>query len=106
MTVECSLSANGIIINGHEFRPVVPPGNRFVVILDRGWIYAGDLTEGNGRIHLSRVVWVFRWESIGLDGVIANPKDSRAVLRPIEHEIDLPADAEIYRISVSGNWGL
>ncbi len=26
--------------------------NRFVVVADRGWIFAGDLTEKDGRIRL------------------------------------------------------
>ena len=59
-------------------------GNRCVVVVDRGWIFAGDLTEENGRIRLTRAVWVFRWESIGFAAVVANPKTTGVDIRPIK----------------------
>ena len=35
-----------ITLNGIEYTPVVPTptGNRVVAVLDRGWIFAGDLS--------------------------------------------------------------
>jgi len=30
-------------INGIKYQPVKPNGNRAVVVIDRGWIYAGDV---------------------------------------------------------------
>ena len=96
-----------VTINGVEYAPVqqVAPGKRAVVVVDRGWIFAGDLTEENGRIRLDRAVWVFRWESVGFDGVIADPKNSKVTLRTIS-PVDIPADAEIFRVPVSDDWGL
>ena len=80
---------------------------RAVVVVDRGWIWAGDVEEKAGRIYLHRAVWVFRWSSIGFDGVIANPKDSNVTIKPMgARVVDIPADAEIFRISVDPNWGL
>lgn len=75
------------------------------VVIDRGWIFAGDLSEENGRLRLSRVVWLFRWESIGLDGVISNPKSSKVTLKPYPN-IDIPSDCEIFRVPVSEDWGI
>jgi hypothetical protein len=95
-----------ITVNGVEYAPVQPNGNRAVVVVDRGWIFAGDVTEADGRIRLSRVVWVFRWESIGFDGVIANPKSSKVTLKPMQHDVDLPADTELFRVPVDQNWGI
>jgi hypothetical protein len=95
-----------VVINGVEYAPVKPNGNRCVLVLDRGWIYAGDVAEENGRIHLSRVVWVFSWNEIGLDGVIANPKSSKAKLRRMQNDLNIPAGAELFRIPVSAEWGL
>lgn len=81
-----------------------PTGNRAVVVVDRGWIFAGDVTEDNGRIRLSRAVWVFRWTGGGFAAVISDP--SRDVdLRPIA-DVDLPSDAEIFRVPVGQDWGL
>ncbi|MDE2102707.1 MAG: hypothetical protein KGL39_36015 [Patescibacteria group bacterium] len=80
-------------------------GTRAVVVVDRGWIFAGDVTRENGRIKLSRAIHVFRWESIGFDGVIKNPKSDKVTLKPLA-DVDMPADAEIFSIPVSDEWGL
>lgn len=98
--------AKTITIDGVEYAPIQPNGNRAVVVVDRGWIFAGDVAEANGRITLSRVVWVFRWESIGFDGVIADPKSNKVTLKPIAQNVDLPADTELFRVPVADDWGL
>ena len=84
---------------------VKPSGNRAVVVVDRGWIFAGDIVRENGRIKLSRAIHVFRWESIGFDGVIKNPKSNKVTLKPLA-DVDMPADAEIFSIPVESEWGL
>jgi len=92
-----------VTIDGIEYRPVSANGNRAVVVVDRGWIFAGDVTDENGRIRLTHAVWVFRWESIGFAGVIASPV--KADIRPIA-DVDIPAGAEIFRVPVCDDWGL
>jgi len=92
-----------VIIDGVEYRPVGPSGDRAVVVVDRGWIFAGDVTERDGRIRLDRAVWVFRWEKIGFNGVIENPE--QADIRLID-PVDIPAGSEIFRIPVADDWGL
>lgn len=84
----------------------VPNGNRAVVVVDRGWIFAGDITEQDGRIYLDRAVWVFRWESIGFAAVIDNPKSDKADIRKMLQRVDIPNDSEIFRIPVGESWGL
>ena len=79
-----------------------PNGNRAVVVVDRGWIFAGDVTRENGRIRLSRAIHVFKWESIGFAKMIETAK---ADLWPIAN-VDLPEGAEIFCVPVSENWGL
>lgn len=79
-----------------------PSGTRAVVVVDRGWIFAGDVTREDGRIKLSRAVWVFAWKVIGFAKMIETEK---ADLRPIA-DIDLPAGAEIFSVSVHDSWGL
>ena len=100
-------------INGVEYvragtRPTGtrPTGNRAVVVVDRGWIFAGDVTRENGRIRLDRAVWVFRWESIGFDGMIANPKSSQVTIRSMPNAVDIPEGAEIFMVPVDDSWGL
>lgn len=95
-----------VIIGGIEYAPVQKAnGNRFVMVLDRGWVFAGDLVVKDGKLNLTRVVWVFYWESIGLDGVIDNPKNPKAKLRPFKDML-IPSDVELFRIPVSDDWGL
>ena len=95
-----------VIIDGIEYVTVRTTGSRAMVVIDRGWIFAGDVTETAGRIRLDRVVWVFRWKEVGFDGVIADPKSESVTLRRLKQPIDLPADAEVFRIPVGDDWGL
>ena len=77
-------------------------GNRAVVVVDRGWIFAGDVTRENGRIKLSRALHVFEWVKIGFAKMV---ETANADLRPIS-DLDIPEDAEIFCIPVPENWGL
>ena len=94
-----------VTINGIEYAPVAtrPTGTRAIVVVDRGLIFAGDLTRENGRIRISRAVWVFRWEKVGFAGIVVD--QTAADLRPIA-DVDLPAGAEIFCVPVHDAWGL
>ena len=102
---------NKITINGIDYIPeseavARPTVTRAVVVVDRGWIFAGDVTRENGRIRLTRAVWVFSWESIGFDGVIANPKNQLAKIKPMPNGVDIPEGAEVFCVPVSDDWGM
>jgi hypothetical protein len=87
--------------------PILPPnGNRHVVVVDRGWIFAGDIVEENDRIKLTRAVWVLNWKGIGFDGMIANPKSENVRIREIPNGVNIPFDSEIFRVPVDDSWGL
>jgi len=77
--------------------------NRAVVVVDRGWVFAGDVTRENGRIKLSRALHVFKWESVGFAGMIEDT--GRADLRKIA-DVDIPETAEIFCVPVDDDWGL
>ena len=103
--------SNKININGIEYVPASEAqpritSKRAVVVVDRGWIFAGDVTRENGRIKLDRAIHVFRWESIGFDGVIDNPKSINVTLKPMPSGVDLPEGAEIFCVPVDDSWGL
>jgi hypothetical protein len=49
---------------------------------------------------------LFKWESIGFDGVIANPKSNKAVIKALPQGVDLPQNAEVFSVPVSDDWGL
>lgn len=100
-------SLSTITVNGIEYTPVgtIPTGNRHIVVVDRGWIFAGDMTRENGRIYLSRVVWIFKWTGCGFAAVVEDPVAAKADIRPF-NDIDIPEASEIYSIPVSENWGI
>ena len=81
-------------------------GKRAVIVVDRGWMVAGDVTEENGRIKLSRALHIFKFESIGFDGMVKDPKSKKVDLRPLPNGFDIPADSEIFRVWVDDSWGL
>ena len=94
---------NTTAIKGVEYAPVKrSSGTRAVIVVDRGWIFAGDVTRAADRIHLSRAVHVFRWEGIGFAKMV---ETEDADLRPIA-DVDMPADAEIFCVPVHDEWGL
>ena len=102
--------SESIVINGVEYvradeQQPKPTGTRAVVVIDRGWIYAGDVTREDGRIKLSRCVWVFRWTGCGFAAVIDDPAGSGADIRK-HADIDIPAGAEIFSVPVADDWGL
>ncbi len=106
-------SKNTITIDGVEYVRAdsvtnyePPEGTRHVIVIDRGWIFAGDVTEENGRIILKRPVNVVRWSGVGFDGMLANPKSDKVALKPIANPVNLPAGSEVYRVPVADDWGL
>ena len=110
MTTTASLST--IQINGITYAPVgsqttVPTGNRAVVIIDRGWIFAGDVEtdEVTKDLVIHNAIHVFRWESIGFTGVLANPKDSKVTLKKSPYPVRVPSGSVIFTVPVDDNWG-
>ena len=79
---------------------------RAVVVVDRGWIFAGDVTEHGGKIVLDRAVWLFRWQRIGFAAVVENPKQVGVDIRKMPTQVVIPTASEIFRLPVEANWGL
>ena len=101
-----TITINGIdYVRADSIAAPQPSGNRAVVVVDRGWIFAGDVTETNGRIKIARAVWVFRWESRGFAKIVDDWKKSKVDIRPCK-DVDLPIGAEIFRVPVDDKWGL
>ena len=97
---------DNVVINGIEYAPIQKKtGTRAVVVVDRGWIFAGDVTRENGRIRLSRAIHVFKWESLGFAKMVDDPKAAKVDLRKIA-DVDMPEGAEIFCVPVPDNWGL
>lgn len=97
-----------IVVDGVEFveKSSYPECERAVVVVDRGWVFAGDIRRENGRIFLTRAVHVLRWESIGFDGLIADPKSSKVTLKAMSRPVEIPQSAEVFCVPVEISWGL
>ena len=97
-----------VTINGVEYEPVgsrpALTGSRAIVVVDRGWIFAGDVTRENGRIRLSKALHVFKWKTGGFSLVVSDPVKAEADLLPIA-DVDIPEKAEIFCVPVPDNWG-
>jgi hypothetical protein len=93
-----------LTINGIDYITATskPTGTRAVVVVDRGWIFAGDVTREDGRIRIGRALHVFRWENIGFAKMVETGK---ADLRPIS-DVDMPEGAEIFCVPVADDWGM
>lgn len=114
MTATATASLSTIEINGVVYAPIgsgastLPVGNRQVCVIDRGWIVAGDVTKDDvtGELIVTNPIHVFRWESIGFDGVLKNPKDSKVTLKTLPYPVKVPAGSVIFTIPVPADWGV
>ena len=105
-TTTASLST--IEINGVTYAPIgsgsntLPAGNRMVVVVDRGWIVAGDVStdEVTKELIVSNAIHVFRWESIGFDGVLKDPKSSKVTLKTLPYPVKVPSTSVIFTVPV------
>jgi len=83
-------------------------GDRCVVVLDRGWVFVGDIEAtyddyGNQIWRLSRCSNVRKWSSGGFGGMIKDPKGCGVVLDPCG-PIEFSDTAVILRAPVAGDW--
>ena len=84
----------------------LPASNRAVFVIDRGFIYAGDWSLSNGEYTLASAVNLRRYESIGFEGVLADPKSSKATIVAMPYPVVVPAGSVLFRIPVPQGWGL
>jgi len=81
-------------------------GNRAVVVVDRGWIFAGDVSDEGDYITLGRAVWMFRWERIGFAAAVADPTQDAVDVRKMPTQVQVPKASVVFRLPVSDDWGL
>jgi hypothetical protein len=100
-------------INGVTYVPetavgpaALPAGNRAVFVIDRGFIYAGDWELGHGQYTLTSAVNLRRYESIGFEGVLADPKSSKATIVAMPYPVIVPQGSVLFLIPVPQGWGL
>lgn len=103
---------NEIEINGVCYVPKtlhnsLPTGPRAIVVLDRGWVVAGDVTEKDGRLLIDNAVHVRSWSDIGYDGLVSSGgRGPKVVVKKMTSRFDAPKDSELFRTPVEKDWGL
>jgi hypothetical protein len=101
---ETEININGTI---YVLKEPAPSGMRCVVVVDRGWIFAGNAaTNEYGNVTLSEAIHVFRWESIGFDGMLSDPKSKKVTLKPMPYPVEIPKGSIIFKVPVRDDWGL
>jgi hypothetical protein len=100
-------------INGVRYVPefaagpaALPVGDRAVFVIDRGFIYAGDWSLSDESYTLANAVNLRRYESIGFEGVLQDPKSSKATIVPVPYPVIVPTGSVLFRIPVPAGWGL
>ena len=110
-----SIDRPTIVIDGTEYirkdsflAASIPAGSREVVVIDRGWIFAGDVERSpeSGDLTIYNAIHVFRWESIGYTGVLENPTSDKVVLKTCKYPVKVPAGSVIFTNPVDDNWGI
>ena len=110
-----SIDRPTIVIDGTEYirkdsflAASIPAGSREVVVIDRGWIFAGDVERSpeSGDLTIYNAIHVFRWESIGYTGVLENPTSDKVFLKTCKYPVKVPAGSVIFTNPVDDNWGI
>jgi hypothetical protein len=100
-------------INGVTYVPetaagpdALPAGDRAVFVIDRCFIYAGNWSMSDGRYTLTNAVNLRRYEYIGFEGVLADPKSPNATIVAMPYPVIVPAGSVLFLIPVPQGWGL
>jgi hypothetical protein len=78
-------------------------GSRCIVVLDRGWIFVGDLTIDGTTHTLTPVQNIRNWKQGGFGGLTRSAKASGATLDACE-DITYDRLAEVFRVPVGEDW--
>ena len=86
--------------------PKAPKPGRYVVVVDRGWIFAGDLSATeDGMFLLTSAVHVMSWSEIGFARMIAEWQGGKVKLVQVA-DVEIPQDSVIFRVPVGAEWGV
>jgi hypothetical protein len=87
-------------------QPTQPTG-RYVVVVDRGWVFAGDLSmTEDGCVRLDNAVHVFKWNEIGFSRVLTEWMSEKVDLRKLSTPVEIPSASVVFRLPVEAGWGL
>ncbi len=103
---DSDMTVNGVEYVRKDSVGAVVEGDRVILVVDRGWVFCGDVQDVDGRIFLHRALHVLRWESIGFAGLVNGGDSSSITTKRVESVVDIPKDAEVFRVPVDKDWGL
>lgn len=104
--MEDYITINGTRYVREDTIPAPPLGNRAVVIADRGFIYAGNLTrQDDGSILLTNAVNVRSWKKGGIGGLLSDPAEAGAQLDPVAYPVEFPSGTVLQIVAVPDTWG-
>ena len=100
--------SEAVSINGVEYVPKSEPapGTRAVVVVDRGWVFAGDVASMNGHVRLDRAVLVRRWSGVGFSGMVADPGSEHVTLERMPCPVIVAEGMILFTVPVWDGWGL
>ena len=98
---------NEVEINGVAYvkKGEAPKGNRHIVVLDRGWIFVGQVQPLNeGGMSIIRDCYNVRnWKTHGFGGLTLNPVLADVTLDKCA-DIYFRAGSEIFMVAVPDDW--
>lgn len=102
-----TININGVeYVKKSDIPEAAPTGDRAVIIADRGFVYAGNMTrQEDGSILLTNAVNVRKWDKNGIGGLLSNPVTAGATLDPVAYPIEFPAGTVLQIVSVPESWG-
>lgn len=94
-----------ITVDGVQYRKIEQPiGNREIVVLDRGFIFVGNVSnEGENTLRISNAQNIRKWEQNGFGGMCLNPKDAMTTCDPCA-DVICSVSAPIFRVPVPDDW--
>jgi len=78
-------------------------GDRHICVLDRGWIFVGNLTREDNVCTISNPINVRRWQG-GFGKITEGAKTAQAVLDKCESVIRFDASAIKFVVPISETW--
>lgn len=104
------IDATTITVNGIDYVPassISAPvtGDRAIMVLDRGWIFVGNVADNeDGTVSMTCVKNLRKWGSGGFGLASRDPKAAGVVL---DSSADMTFDRKcvIFRVPVSAQWG-
>ena len=109
-----NIEQDKVTINGVSYIPLSKvkecqppkPGKRHVVVIDRGWIVAGDVEDKDGRLIITRAVHLVRWRKIGFAGCLEVSESDNMDIQAVPRGANVPSGAELARFPVADDWGM